>query len=534
VALMALGCASSAKPPQACTRFQGAAVVTPGGTAPSLVVCGGAVVQDAPPGSAVTEETLPGGFLVPGLHDAHAHLDGVGHLRATLELTGTRSAAEVAQKLAAFASAHPQGWLQGRGWDQNDWACGTPPCGGDMPVAAILDAVVPDRPVILRRVDGHAAWVNNAALRQLGNPPDPAGGRLLRDAAGQPSGVLVDAAMDLVERLLPAPTDAELSEDLRLGALAARSAGLTAVHQMGLGLKQLALLEDLDRRGQLSVRMFVYLHGTEAGVVEALPASGVSCPSPRVCVQGVKLYADGALGSRGAALLAPYSDEPAGSGLWVTPKAELERLALQVHQRRHQVAIHAIGDAANRTTLDIFSRLPAQGLRHRVEHAQVVAPEDWKRFAALNVVASMQPTHATSDMPWAERRLGPARLRGAYAWKSLLDAGAMLALGSDAPVESILPLWGVYAARTRMDHAGSPAGGWQPHETLDGAATLKGFTAGAAWAVHREKDLGTLQPGARADFTWLSVNPATAEPAELLRATVLGVAVDGQLWRAAK
>ncbi|MBI5494922.1 MAG: amidohydrolase [Deltaproteobacteria bacterium] len=498
----------------------------------------------APAGAGVVE--LRGGVLVPGLHDAHVHVGGVGRAALTLDLVGTRSAAEVVQRVAARLEERPGGILVGRGWDQNDWACGkpaVPPCGGTMPTRALLDAVAPDTPVFLERIDGHAAWVNSAALRLAveggatalaRGGRDPEGGRIHRDGAGEATGILVDNAMTLVEKQFPAVTPGELQQQYRAGALAAARAGLTSVHEMGASLAGLEALRALDRRGELPVRVFVYLDGMEAGVLDALPAGGIRRAEGRVEVRGIKLFADGAMGSRGAVMLAPYSDEKGTRGLFVTEPKVLEARARAANDRGFQVAIHAIGDAGNREVLGLFARLgrDAAARRHRVEHAQVVDPRDWPAFKATGAVASMQPTHATSDMPWAEKRLGRDRLRGAYAWKSLAAAGAPLALGSDAPVEGISPLWGLYAATTRMDQDGTPGGGWTPGERLSAEDALRGFTVGAAWAVAREGELGVVREGALADLTWLSVDPLTAAPAELLRARVLGRMVDGVLERA--
>ncbi|MEW5852349.1 MAG: amidohydrolase [Myxococcota bacterium] len=507
-------------------------------TAAAIFVDGGRIravhakaPAEAPRGARLVD--LKGGVVVPGLHDAHFHVGGLGEALTNVDLTGTRSAAEVVERVKARLATHSKGaWLVGRGWDQNDWACGKPPCGGQMPTRQLLDVVAPDTPVFLERIDGHAAWLNSAALghaRDLGK--DPEGGRILRDAKGEPTGVLVDTAMDLVT--LPRPEDKALEDMVRLGAERAAAAGLTAVHAMGVSNNELAAMLALDRRGELPLRIYAYLAGMEEGVLDHLPPGGIQRAERRVEIRGVKLFADGALGSRGAALLAPYSDEKGHVGLLVTEPKVLEERSRAVHDRGFQVAIHAIGDRANREVLEMFGRLGPQTAqrRHRVEHAQVVDPADWRAFKNLGVIASMQPTHCTSDMPWAEARLGKARLAGAYAWKSLLGAGAVLAFGSDAPVESEKPLWGLYAARTRTDHTGKPKGGWQAQELLDGVTALKGFTQGAAYAVGHEDELGTLKVGTLADFTWLEADPTTAEPQKLLSMKVLGTAVGGVLRR---
>jgi len=478
---------------------------------------------------------LSGAVVVPGLHDAHLHLAGLGESEINVDLSGTRSAQDVVARVAERLKTHQGQILFGRGWDQNDWTCAEPavaPCGGTMPDRALLDAVSLEKPIYLRRIDGHAAWMNSAALKLAGPDAlgvDPPGGRILRDGKNTPSGVLVDGAMELVSSRFPVPTPKDIEERVTRGAARARAAGLTAVHDMGTTPAELDAMRALDRRGELPVRVFVYLDGMDPRVLDQLPAGGPREGEGHVEVRGVKLYADGALGSRGAALLAPYADEPGTSGLLVTPSKVLEEKTRAVDARGFQVAIHAIGDKGNREVLELFARLrtDARQRRHRVEHAQVVNPADWGAFKALNVVASMQPTHATSDMPWAEKRLGPERIKGAYAWKSLQQAGATLALGSDAPVESELPLLGLYAARTRQDHEGKPAAGWRAAEALDGMEALRGFTTGAAWAVGHEKDLGVIREGARADFTVLEGDPVTLDPGALLKLRVLGTWLDG-------
>ncbi len=532
--------------------YVGATFLTQDETQPraqALLVTGGKIRQvfatrpkTTPPGARVVD--LGGGVVVPGLHDAHAHLSGVGQAQETLALEGTRSAAQVVERVRARLEEQPTSFLVGRGWDQNDWDCAKPkvsPCGGEMPSRQLLDAVAPDTPVVLRRVDGHAAWVNTAALQRgleaggaaLQNKGvDPHGGRILREKNGDASGVLVDTAMDLVTQGIPAPTPEVLQARLKAGADAAARTGLTAVHEMGASLAELEAGRALDRRGELAVRWFVYLDGSEKGVLEALPAGGIQRPEGRVEVRGIKLYADGALGSRGAALLQPYSDEKDTSGLLVTAPKILEDTARAAHDKGFQVAIHAIGDRANREVLQLYGRLAnARARRHRVEHAQVVDPADFGRFAATGAIASMQPTHCTSDMPWAQKRLGPARLKGAYAWQALTAADAHLAFGSDAPVEDIRPLWGLYAAVTRMDHTGAPAGGFTPAQKMSGTQALEGFTHGAAYAVGHEDELGIFKEGATADMTWLSDDPTTVPPSMILSITVRGRMMSGVLER---
>lgn len=473
---------------------------------------------------------LGGRTVVPGLSDSHVHLFGVGALGAGIDLTGTRSVEEIVSKVAAVAREGSPGWIKGRGWDQNDWEGAK-----NFPSARELDAVAPDRPVILRRIDGHAIWVNSAAMRAAGIGPrtkDPAGGKIVR-AGGKPTGIFVDNAMSLIDRHVPAPTAEELTRWAELGQQRCLEAGLTQVHEMGIGALELEVLKQLDREGKLKLRVYAMLDGA-AEDLDALLGSGPHLPAPggdrqRLTVRGVKLYMDGALGSRGAALLAAYADDPKNTGLLVMDEKELESRVRRAHQRGHQVATHAIGDRANRVVLDVYQRVFGADLRAarpRIEHAQVVSPEDLGRFSRLGVIASMQPVHATSDMPWAEKRVGAERIRGAYAWKSLLTSGATIASGSDAPVEDISVIAGLFAATTRQDPRGATAVSWHPEERMDPTDALASFTRGAAYASFREHEAGRIVPGYVADLTVLSADPIDSDPSILRQAeaelTVIG------------
>jgi predicted amidohydrolase YtcJ len=469
---------------------------------------------------------LGGAYVLPGLVDAHLHLQGLGEEARQVDLLAAVSLEETLDRVARGAKLHPaESWVRGRGWDQNDWA------NQVFPTAADLDRIVSGRPVWLERVDGHAVWVNSKAMQLAGideHTPSPKGGEILRDGAGRPSGIFVDNAIELVERVLPPPTAAELRLDLRRGMQRCAAVGLTGVHDMGVTPAILTELEALRAAGELPVRVTTYLSGTEAELAPRLATPPVRAGLLRVV--GVKLFADGALGSRGAALLKPYSDRPETSGLLVVTPEELARRSRRVHAAGYQLAIHAIGDQGVRVALDAIGGAEDgdRSRHHRVEHAQVVAPEDVARFAALGAVASMQPTHATSDMPWAEARLGKVRLKGAYAWRSLMNAGAVLALGSDAPVESVSPWLGLYAAVTRQDLRGEPAAGFMPEERLSMRAALRGFTVGAAWAAN-DLDLGAIRVGARADLTIIDRNPETIPAGEILKTRVLWTVVDGRV-----
>lgn len=466
---------------------------------------------------------LAGAVVLPGLGDAHLHLHGIGARARQLDLRGASSADEVAARVRGRHAELADGeWLLGRGWDQNRWP------GAEYPTREPLERAAPGRAVVLTRIDGHASWVSGRALELAGvhrGSPDPAGGSIVRDQGGEPTGLLIDTAMDLVTARVPEPTRAELRADLLQGLAAVARVGLTSVHDMATTPAMADALAELAREGCVGVRVYAHLYGSPAALAPRLAAPVRAGLYREV---GVKLFADGALGSHGALLLCPYCDRPGERGLALMEPAELEASARAVHAAGLQIAIHAIGDLANRRALDAISR--AQGAdrsrRHRVEHAQILAPEELPRFRALDVTASMQPTHATSDMRWVEARLGRERLRGAYAWQSLAAHGARLCFGSDAPIEDENPWFGVHAALTRQDRQGTPAGGFVPEERLSLGATLRAFTRGAAEAVH--EDDPALRPGARADLTLVDRDPFETAVTELWRVETLATWVDGR------
>ncbi|MBX2797111.1 MAG: amidohydrolase [Myxococcales bacterium] len=468
---------------------------------------------------------IEGARVTPGFVDAHAHPVSLGRSLEQLDLTGIDTYAETLGKVRV-AATQGTGWLVGRGWDQNDWS-DAPPSG--WPTASELDGVTGQRPALLTRIDGHAVWANTAALTAAGigaDTVDPAGGEVVRDASGRPTGVLIDAAMALVEPAAPTPED--LSRFALAGASHMARAGLTGVQVMGIDDLTLGALEELAASGSLPIRMWIYV-APDTQAASRLAATGpweVGLSK----VVGVKLYADGALGSRGALLSEDYADRPGHRGLAVLSDKELAEVAVRVTASGGQVAIHAIGDLGVRHALDAVAAVRAAhpghaAVRHRVEHAQVVHPDDVARFTELNVVASMQPTHATSDMPWAQARLGEERLPWAYAWRTLEDASVVLAFGSDAPVESASPAAGLWAAITRTDPSGAPAGGWTMAEAVSEERAVAAFTQGAALAVHDEEALGRIEPGLSADLTIWTVDGA--------RWTAVATIVAGEaVWRA--
>jgi predicted amidohydrolase YtcJ len=465
--------------------------------------------------------------VVPGLTDAHGHLSGLGRALSAVALVGSNSRQEVLERLkAAPRSAFQGDWLIGQGWDQNDWP------ERAFPTHAELDANWPTMPIALSRIDGHALWVNGEALRRARitrDTKDPQGGRIHRGPDGEPTGILMDNAMGLISAVMPPPTDEQFEAQLTAALSRCAQGGMTGVHDAGMNLRTFNVLKRWDAEGRLPLRVYAMADGMGAErekYLEMGPFQG-----NKLTMRAVKLMMDGALGSRGAALHAPYSDETGQSGLLLLSPEEYEARVRAFIGRGFQVATHAIGDRANTIVLDTLLRVAGpEGVRkgrHRVEHAQVLRLEDITKLGANGFIASVQPTHSTSDMPWAEARLGPERIRGAYAWQRLKAAGATLALGSDFPVEQPDMFAGLYAARTRQDAAGQPPGGWFPDQRLSGEEALEGFTVGNAYASFAEDLRGRLQPGMDADFVALSVDPVDAQPSDLLTAQVRLTVVAG-------
>ena len=479
-------------------------------------------------------EDLKGGVVIPGFCDSHAHLYGLGKALAEIDLTGTASAAACVARVAEAAAAAPgAAWLEGRGWDQNDWE------DPAWPTRELLDAVTGDRPCLLRRVDGHAAWANSAALRAAGitaATPDTVGGAILRDDAGEPTGLLIDNAVVLVRRVIAEPDAAEKRRRIALAMDHCVAHGLTAVHDAGLSWEEVAVYRDLAESGELKLRYYGMLEDEAETLEPGFAAGPLTAADGMMTVRAVKLYADGALGSRGALLLEDYRDQPGHRGLPVTSREHMTEVARRAAAGGFQVCTHAIGDAGNRLVLDIYAEilggLAPGDRRWRVEHAQILDPADIPRFAALGVIAAMQPVHCTSDMDWAAARLGEQRLAGAYAWRSLVESGAHVCSGTDFPVEHVSALAGLYASRTRTHPDGTPLGGWQPQEKLDGETALELYTAGGAYAAFAEDELGRIRVGYRADLTVLDGDPVACEPADLLTMQVLMTVVDGKVVHA--
>jgi len=441
-----------------------------------------------------------GHTLLPGLTDAHAHVYGLGFLEASLNLAGTPELADAVRQIHEYSVANPRlKWIQGRGWNQVLWTA------REFPRAADIDAVVNDRPVWLRRIDGHAGWANSATMKIAGiddDTPDPIGGRIIRDSSGKATGVLLDKAMSLVTAHIPTPNKGDIRLAYTLANDYLLSLGITGVHDAGISIRDAEVYMSMADDGVLDLRIYAMLGGAGEnldGLGKPLRHYG----QDRLDIAAVKLYADGALGSRGAALIEPYSDDIENRGLPFYTTDELTEFTRKANAMGFQVGIHAIGDMGNRMALDAFETVQdseASPLRNRIEHAQIIALDDIPRFSELGVIASVQPTHATSDMNMAEDRIGPERIKGGYAWRRLLESGAALASGSDFPVELANPWHGLYAAITRQDRGGEPDGGWYADQSLTRAEALHSFTLAAAYAAHQEDRLGSLEPGKWADF----------------------------------
>ena len=472
--------------------------------------------------------------VVPGLHDAHGHVTDLGEVLQNLDLRGTTSYQQIVELVRQrVAAARPGEWIIGRNWDQNDWT------QTDWPSHDALSAVSPRNPVFLTRVDGHAALVNSRALEAGRVTPatrDPDGGRIIRDAAGAPAGVLIDTAQDLVGSKIPPPTAAQIEAQILLADQELRRLGLTTVHDAGTNSATVEAYTRLVDDDRLKTRVHVMLRGSLAELTPFFANGPIAdYGNHRLAVRAIKIRADGALGSRGAALLEPYADEGGTSGLLTTPPEEVYAQALAASKAGFQTCIHSIGDRANRIVLDTFERVQrdvpgARALRMRVEHAQILDVAEIPRFARLGVIPSMQPTHATSDMPWVPARIGRARAdEGAYRWQTLLKTGVRLAAGSDFPVEQPNPMLGFYAAITRQDPSGNPGGGWMPGERLSREQALRAFTLDAAYAAHAETLTGSLEVGKLADLVVLSADIMRIPPPEILRTTVRMTVVGGEI-----
>lgn len=494
-----------------------------------VLATGNADLADSYPNAKVRDGN--GKTLLPGLIDAHGHISSLGYALLSIDVRGLQSAQQVAAKVAAYADKNPQlSWIQGRGWNQVLWP------GKQFPNMADLDAQIADRPVWLERIDGHAGWANKKAMQLAGITRDsvsPPGGEIIRDSQGEPSGVLIDNAMRLVMDIIPKPNSAEIKLALDTVSRHLLSLGITSAHDAGVLSPEHKVYRQLADSGDMQVRIYGMYSSTEQDLQQVLAAGHSSDPSELYSMRSIKIYTDGALGSRGAAMLEPYSDRPGHRGLLLTSREELQRLYQQAIKADFQIAIHAIGDEGNRIGLDVLEQTYAEfggrHLRHRIEHSQVVALSDIPRFKHLDVIPSMQPTHATSDMNMAEDRIGAERLKGAYAWRSFLKQGSRVVSGSDFPIELANAFHGIHAAVTRQDRNNQPEAGWIPEQAMSLEDTMRSFSIDAAWAAHQENSLGGLTPGKWADFILLDQDIYQIPAQDIWKTQVLETWLAGEL-----
>ncbi len=472
-----------------------------------------------------------GKTMLPGLIDAHGHISSLGYALLSIDVRGLQSAEQVAKNVAAYGAKNPDlSWIQGRGWNQVLWP------GKQFPNMADLDAEITDRPVWLERIDGHAGWANKKAMELAGITRDtvsPPGGEIIYDQQGEPSGILIDNAMRLMVDIIPAPNTAEIKLALDAVSQHLLSLGITSAHDAGVLSSEHKVYRQLADNGEMQVRIYGMYSSTEDDLQQVLDAGHSSDSRDMYSVRSIKIYTDGALGSRGAAMLEPYSDRPDHRGLLLTSREELQRLFKLAINADFQIAIHAIGDQGNRIGLDVleqaYESFGGRHLRHRMEHSQVVALSDIPRFKSLDVIPSMQPTHATSDMNMAEDRIGAERLKGAYAWQSFLKQGSRVVSGSDFPIELANAFHGIHAAVTRQDKNNQPEAGWIPEEAMSLEDTMRSFSIDAAWAAHQEDSLGSLTPGKWADFILLDQDIYQIPAQDIWKTQVLETWLAGEL-----
>ena len=496
----------------------------------NAILCNeGAIKTIGLSGEIVGDKTidLRGGIVYPGFTDSHLHLLGIGMSLETLNLANITSPEKIIKKIVEkLKSVHEGQWLQGWGWDQNNWRDTV------YPTKEILDAVSPNSPIYLKRIDGHAAWVNSRALTITNitkKTQDPDGGKILRDNYGAPTGILIDSAMELVRRFIPKYSKADKKRMVLRAISQLNSMGITFVHDAGTDLETIELLKNLISEKQLNICIYAMLTNNHEVYDNYLKTGPFFDNKGYLTVRTIKLFLDGALGSRGAALLRPYYDDPKNMGLILIDIQKTIEKVKKFNSAGFQVSIHCIGDRANRIGLNILEAAGERKLRNRIEHAQIIHPNDITRFADIGVIPSMQAIHCTSDMYWINKRLGVDRLNEVCNWQSLLMAGTIIAGGSDAPVESPDPLSGIYAAVTRKDKAGSPTDGWRGHERLTIEQALLMYTQWPAYASFLENTRGKIKPGFQANFTVLSKNLISVQPEDILKTKVLFTIVNGKV-----
>lgn len=490
-----------------------------------ILAVGDALQQYIGPATKVIE--LQGATVIPGLIDSHAHLSGLGEGLEILDLREANSIEDVLEQVRqAAAKAKPGEWIRGRGWDQTRWP------GKEFPDRNYLSEAAPNHPVYIVRVDGHAAWANAQALEMASvdeKTQQPKGGKILRNPAGQMTGILIDRAQSLVSRQIPPPTQRQVEQRLKAAAEECARLGLTTIHDAGVGASTIAAYRALEKRGELPLRAYLMIGG-EGDLWKQYLARGPEI-GDRITVRAIKLVADGAMGSRGAAMIEDYADDTGNRGLSILQQEDILRVSKAAAAKGFQVCTHAIGDLANRMTLGAYGEAlgGTNNKRFRVEHAQIIHPDDFSLFKQFSIIASIQATHATSDMRWAEDRIGEKRARGAYAWRTFLDTGVRIANGSDFPVEHPNPILGFYASITRQDLNGWPEGGWSPNQKLTREEALKSFTLDGAYAAFEESQKGSIEVGKLADFVVLSKDIMEAPPKEIPSTIVWMTFLGGKL-----
>jgi predicted amidohydrolase YtcJ len=471
-----------------------------------------------------TIRELHGAFVYPGWIDAHCHFFGYGMNLHTVDLTGTTSVEEIIGILKEHQARHQGAWITGRGWDQNDWEV------REFPDRAMLDAHFPDTPVMLRRIDGHAVWTNTMALETAGITAATRvdGGNVMLKG-GEPSGILIDHAISLVESKMPEPTEEEIIHAITEAEKRCFAVGLTSLHDAGLPGRVVLLMDSLQRQGTLKIRINAMLLPSEENFTRFVEHG--PCQTDHLSVNTIKLFSDGALGSGGARLIEPYSDDPLNRGLTLTPPEVMEEHCRRAYRYHFAVATHCIGDAANRETLKLYAGILGgkNDRRWRIEHAQVIHPDDFHYFGDYSIVPSVQSTHATSDMYWAGQRLGPGRMKGAYAYRQLLEQNGWIPNGSDFPVEDINPLYGFYASVVRKDRQGFPPGGFQPENAISRRQALRAMTIWAARAAFEEHLKGSIEPGKLADLVVTASDLMRAPDEDLFSIRVLATYSGGEL-----
>jgi len=467
---------------------------------------------------------LQGAFVYPGLIDAHCHFFGYGMNLNAVDVAGTSSVEEIIEILEAYQEKNHGAWITGRGWDQNDWKV------QEFPDKSMLDAHFPNTPILLRRIDGHAAWANSLALKTADiTASSKVNGGTVMLTDGEPNGILLDNAIELVASKIPAPTKADMIQALQQAQLNCFSVGLTSVYDAGLPLTVVQLIDSLQRAGSLKIRMNTWLSPSEENFTHFVEKGPYQ--TDYLSVNTIKLFTDGALGSRGARMIEPYSDDPGNLGLYVTPLPVLEKYCKRAYANNFAVATHCIGDAANRETLKIYAAILGgeNDRRWRIEHAQIIHPDDFHYFGDFDIIPSVQTTHATSDMYWAEDRVGSERIKGAYAYKKLLEQNGWLPNGSDFPVEKINPLFGFYAGVVRKDHAGFPKEGFQPENAISREQAMRAMTIWAAHSGFEENLKGSIEAGKLADLVITNTDLMTAPEEKLFEIKIQSTYSGGEL-----